>query len=184
MLLEAVVNQPTIEAENVLLRPLRKSDAAVIGHYANDKRVAEMTTNIPSPLPPGLAEAFVERAMADNRDEDVWVIDGSPGKREDFIGLISLQTMDRDQSEVGYWIAPPFWNLGYASQALGAVLGANPHGNKTVFAQVFQDNPVSARVLTNAGFIYLGDAEAYSVAREANVPTWTYLRRMDDAPTS
>jgi len=33
-------------------------------------------------------------------------------------------------------------------------------------------------VLTNAGFDYLGDAEAYSVARRANVPTWTYIRRM------
>ena len=33
--------------------------------------------------------------------------------------------------------------------------------NDTMFATVFQDNPASARVLTNAGFVYLGDAETY-----------------------
>jgi len=42
---------------------------------------------------------------------------------------------------------------------------------------VFQDNPASARVLTNCGFEYIGDAEAFSVARNAKVPTWTYLRK-------
>jgi hypothetical protein len=33
-------------------------------------------------------------------------------------------------------------------------------------------------VLTNAGFDYIGDAEAFSVARNAKVPTWTYVRKM------
>ena len=29
----------------------------------------------------------------------------------------------------------------------------------------------------NAGFDYLGDAEAFSVARNAKVPTWTYIKK-------
>ena len=33
--------------------------------------------------------------------------------------------------------------------------------------------------LTNAGFEYIGDAEAFSVARGTPVPTWTYLRRLN-----
>ena len=59
------------------------------------------------------------------------------------------------------------------------MVAANPHRARTLFAEVFQDNPRSARVLTNNGFDYLGDAEVHSVARGATVPTWTYLRRMD-----
>ena len=39
-------------------------------------------------------------------------------------------------------------------------------------------DPGSARVLTNCGFVYLGDAETFSVARNARVPTWTYIRKM------
>ena len=38
---------------------------------------------------------------------------------------------------------------------------------------------MSARVVTNHGFNYLGDAETFSVARNAKVPTWTYSRKMD-----
>ena len=49
--------------------------------------------------------------------------------------------------------------------------------NDTIFSAVFQDNPASARVLTNCGFEYVGDAEAFSVARNAKVTTWTYIRK-------
>ena len=35
----------------------------------------------------------------------------------------------------------------------------------------------SARVLTNCGFQYLGDAEGHCVARDAVLPTWTYSFR-------
>ncbi len=51
------------------------------------------------------------------------------------------------------------------------MVAANPLEDETYFASVFQDNPGSARVLTNAGFDYLGDAEAYSVARGAKLAT-------------
>ncbi len=86
--------------------------------------------------------------------------------------------MDRDQSEVAFWVAPAFWNLGIASEAVQALVAANPQKNSTMFAEAFQDNPGSARVLTNAGFQYLGDAESFSVARGAMVPTWTYIHKL------
>ena len=71
-----------------------------------------------------------------------------------------------------------FWNSGIASEAVCALIESNPQGNGTIFAEVFQDNPASARVLTHAGFEYIGDAESHSVARGANVPTWTYIKKM------
>jgi RimJ/RimL family protein N-acetyltransferase len=86
--------------------------------------------------------------------------------------------MDRGQSEVGFWVAPQMWNTGIASDAVRALVAANPLNDRTYFAEVFQDNPGSARVLTNCGFEYLGDAETFSVARNARVPTWTYIRKM------
>ena len=62
--------------------------------------------------------------------------------------------------------------------AVQALIDANPHADDTMFASVFQDNPASAKVLTNCGFDYIGDAESYSVARGSQVPTWTYLRKL------
>jgi len=179
MKLDPIINQPVIETERFVLRPLRRSDKGLIEHYGSDERVARMTTSIPHPLPPGATEAFVTRAMAEDRDEDVWAIDGALSGDSELKGLISLQKMDRNQSEVGYWVAPIYWNTGLASLAVQTLVEANPLNNATMFGAVFQDNPASARVLTHCGFEYLGDAESYSVARDANVPTWTYSRKLD-----
>lgn len=178
MKIEKLVNQPVVETDRFVLRPIRRSDAGLIGQFTSDKRVAEMTRSIPHPLPPGATEAFIALSQSDKRTEDVWVIDGSMFDHAEVMGQIALGRMDRDQSEIGFWVAPAFWNAGIASHAVKALVAANPLGSKTMFGAVFQDNPASARVLTGAGFDYLGDAEAFSVARNATVPTWTYLKKL------
>ncbi len=175
---ETIVAQPVIEAPRMILRPMRASDVGLMTLYASDRRVAEMTTTIPHPLPPGAAEAFVTQAMRTDTDETVWAMDATDFGGSELLGLISLQRMDRGQSEIGYWVAPAMWNTGFASEAVSALVAANPLENTTIFGSVFQDNPGSARVLTNVGFEYLGDAEAFSVARGSKVPTWTYLKRL------
>lgn len=169
---------PVVPAARFVLRPLRPSDAGLIKLYASDRRVAEMTTSIPHPYPPGAAEAFVARALSDDGDRAVWALDGSAEGSSELLGVVSLVRLDRDQAEIGYWVAPALWNAGYASEAVAALVAANPLKSKTMFATVFQDNPGSARVLTNAGFEYVGDAEAYCVARGATIPTWTYIRKL------
>lgn len=174
MMFEKVINQPVIETERFDLRPLRQSDMGLIELYAGDQRVAKNTTSIPHPLPPGATEDFVRRAQAEDRVEDVWAMDATKIDGPALMGLIGLTRMDRNQSEIGYWVAPAFWNSGIAQQAVAALLQANPLQSESIFASVFQDNPASARVLTNQGFEYLGDAETFSVARAATVPTWTY----------
>ncbi len=179
MIRDSIVVQPMITAERFVLRPLRPADAGLVAMYTGDRRIAEGTRRIPHPLPPGATESFIARALSDRRSEDVWVMDGSLQDHVEVIGLVSLTRIEREQSEIKYWVAPAFWNTGYASEAVAAIVAANPHRARTLFAEVFQDNPGSARVLTNNGFDYLGDAEVHSIARNATVPTWTYLRRMD-----
>ncbi len=166
-----------IECARFVLRPVRSSDAGLMAFYAGDRRVAEMTRSIPHPLPPGSSEAFIEAVTAAGSTEVSWVLDATGHGGSELLGVISLDRMDRNQSEIAYWVAPAFWNTGFASEAVSALVEANPLDNATMFGSVFQDNPNSARVLTNAGFEYLGDAEAFSVARVAKVPTWTYLKK-------
>ena len=173
-----LLRQPEFATERFQLRPLRSSDAGLIAHYTADRRVAEGTRAIPHPLPPGAARQYVARAMSPDRNEDVWAIDASASSLGELLGVVSLTRIEPAQSELGFWIGPGFWNTGLATEAVEALVAANPNGARTLFAEAFQDNPGSAKVLTNAGFHYLGDAESWSVARNARVPTWTYLRKM------
>lgn len=175
MMHETVTNQQTFTSERFVLRPLKHSDAGLISLYASDEKLARATRSIPHPLPPGMVEAMIARSQSPERKEDVWVMDGSAAGHAEVMGIVTLTKMDRAQSEVFYWVAPAFWNVGVATEAVRTLLGANPHEAKQYFAEAFQDQPGSARVLTNCGFDYLGDAEAFSVARNTVVPTWTYM---------
>lgn len=176
-----IETQTVIPADRFQLRPLRASDAGLLGMYLSDVRVAEMTRQIPNPLPPDYVANMIDRANAADRTEDFWAMDGSSSGHAEVMGVMKMNRLDRNQSEIRYWVAPPFWNAGIASEAVQAALATNPQGSCDIYAEVFQDNPSSARVLTNAGFAYLGDAETFSVARNAVIPTWTYVRKMGTA---
>jgi RimJ/RimL family protein N-acetyltransferase len=186
MVLDLTPNAPikgAITAERFVLRPARPSDVGLIAHHMGDARVALGTPSIPHPLPPGAAQAFVARAMAGKPGEAIWIMDGSASGLAEVLGVISLVRMDDDvaqggQSEISFWVAPAYWKSGIASQAVAALMAANPQNCRTLFAEVFQDNTASARVLTNSGFAYLGDAETFSVARGARVATWTYVKTL------
>ena len=179
MMYDTIIKQATIETDRMDLRPLRPSDQGLIDVYAGDLQVARMTTSIPHPLPPGATDAFIKSAQADDRKEHVWALDGLKSNGAEVMGLISLEEISEQQAEIGYWVAPPFWNIGIAQEAVRSLIDANPLNSQVLFASVFQDNPASARVLSNCGFQYLGDAETFSVARDAAVPTWTYSLKLN-----
>jgi RimJ/RimL family protein N-acetyltransferase len=172
------LEQPVIATDLFDLRQIRRSDRGLIELYAGQERVARMMCSIPHPMPPGSVDAFIARAASPERVEDVWIIDGLKSGGAEVMGLVALEHMGSGQSKLGYWVVPVFWNTGLASRAVAALLEANPQGCRSVFATVFQDNPASARVLIRNGFDYLGDAEAFSVARNATVRTWTYSRKL------
>lgn len=171
-------DQAVLTTARLTLRPLRRSDMGLIDLYASDKRVALNTASIPHPMPPGASDAYVTRIMAGEGEDTVWAMDATATEMDELVGIVSLKQMDRDQWEISYWVGPAVWNTGIASEAVTALIQANPMGAKQVFGSIFQDNPASARVLTNAGFDYIGDAETFCVARNAVVQTWTYIRQM------
>jgi RimJ/RimL family protein N-acetyltransferase len=181
---DAVASQVSIMAERFELRAPKKSDAGLLALYASDKRVADASRSLPHPLPPGATEAFIARSLDPKVDLHTYIIDGEAAGLSEVLGVMQLKPLERDQSEVSFWVAPSFWGTGIASSALKALVAANPLGDKTMFAEIFQDNQASARVVTNVGFEYLGDAETFSVARGARVPTWTYVCKLNSTASA
>jgi hypothetical protein len=158
---------------------VRKSDAGLFALYAGDKRVAEATQGIPHPLPPGAAEAFCARAMAVNSEEDIWVMDGTRAALPEVLGVISLKKMDRGQSEVAFWVAPAFWNHGIASEAVQALVAANPqaelhHVRRGISGQSGLGPGSDQRGLP----VPWRCRKLFGRARQWTVPTWTYIRRL------
>lgn len=178
---ETILQPADIVTERLRLRRFRPSDAALVELLSSDRRVAWMTERIPHPYPPGLAASFIERVAAGTPDEVGWAIDATGGEpagedeENGLIGSIVLRPEREGSGRVGYWLAPAFWGTGYASEALAGVVGfARAAGFRELTARVFQDNPASVKVLLYAGFAYVDDGEAYSLARDAMVRTHNY----------
>ena len=173
-----MTDQPVITTERLTLRPPRVSDVPLLDLYRGDLRVTGQTRDIPHPLPKGASAAAVANAARPDRTEDAWVIDGTPGGLPEVTGVIRLTPLGRGQSELTGWIAPPFWRTGLAREAMAALVAANPHGADRIFAAVFQGEEPAVHLLIEAGFEYLGPAEAYCVARGATLPTFTYSLKL------
>jgi RimJ/RimL family protein N-acetyltransferase len=170
---------PDLVTTQLRLRRPRLADAGLIALDVSDARVARMTTAILHPYPPGAAEAFIERALSPAATGTIWILDTGADDENGLVGMISLKTRN-GEAEIGYWVAPAFWGAGFAGEAVEAVVGhAASLGLSAVMAQVFQDNPASIKVLTRAGFDYLGEGEAHSVARGGMTPTFRYQRLLD-----
>jgi RimJ/RimL family protein N-acetyltransferase len=175
---ETGLPQSEIRTRRLRLRPLQPADAGLIGLYAIDPRVARMTAAVPHPYPPGLAEAFVSRALTPGAAETVWALDMGEDGENGLIGLIGLKRKG-SEAEIGYWVAPAFWNAGYAGEAVEGIAGhAAACGIRALTAQVFRDNLASARVLARAGFVQAGTGETHSLARGGMVPTFRYRREL------
>ncbi len=159
----------TVKAERLVLRPLRLSDAGPIMLHCSDERGAQMTSLIPHPYPPGAAEAYIEGTLNGRRAGDAWAIDATPLGGEELIGVIGYKPA---MGELGYWVGPPSWNVGYATEAVRAIVAhlLTVRGLDRIDANVFSANTASAAVLTKSGFREIGQSSGYSVSRGKTVP--------------
>jgi RimJ/RimL family protein N-acetyltransferase len=172
------VPQPELATPRLRLRRLAPADAALIGLYASDAKVARMTGAIPHPYPPGAAETFVAHMLSPAARDTVWALDTGADGENGLIGLIGMRRHG-GEARIGYWVASAFWAAGYASEAVEAMVGhASALGLKALEAEVFQDNLASARVLARTGFTLEGEGETHSVARGGMVPTFRYRREL------
>jgi RimJ/RimL family protein N-acetyltransferase len=167
----AIEVTPVVSTERLVLRGPMVTDAPVIATLAADLNVAGMTGRIPHPYGLADAETFIARAQRTDWDrEAAWVIEHHVFG---LVGGIGLKPGDRP--EIGFWLGRPFWNRGYATEAVrGALKWVKRDWRKqVVVAGHFADNPASGQVLCKAGFLYTGDVErrVSAARRREDVPT-------------
>lgn len=161
--------------ERLLLRPGWQEDAPALFKAIADERIVRNLAQAPCPYRPADAQAFLARERGPHEPACLIFLrtEGAPR----LIGGIGLGRTDVGETELGYWIARPFWGLGFATEAGRAVV-ANARDTlrlNRLVAGHFLDNPASARVLCKLGFRPTGDTvRRYSAGRGMEAPCRTF----------
>lgn len=143
----------------LLLRPGWMEDAPALTQAIGDPAILRNLTRAPSPYAMADAQAFLAlpqdpclpRLLAFTRTH------GAPR----LIGGCGVARAQDGTPELGYWIARPYWGLGFATEAARAVLGmAQANGIRAIRAAHFADNRASGNVLRKLGFRYTGRVES------------------------
>ena len=167
-------------SERLLLRPGWAEDAPALARAIADEAVVRNLATAPWPYSVGDAEAFLSREIDPRLPHCVITArtNGSPR----LIGGIGIGNDPAGNVELGYWIARPYWGLGYATEAgrvfLEAVRGTLRHRN--LVAGHFLDNPASGHVLRKLGFRPTGrTVQRFSLARGNTAACAIYAHAAD-----
>ena len=147
---------PELQGRLILLRGLRKSDAASIQRNANNKRVARNLPLLPSPYSMKDALRWVgvtQRQARTAKGYDFGIVEKEHGCAVGCIGLKNINLHDKN-AEVGYWLGERYWGRGYVTEALGLMVRFvfKELRLRRVYAIVHASNQGSIKVLERSGF--------------------------------
>ena len=144
----------SLETERLLLRPPEPGDAAFFAESLADYDLTKNTSSMPHPYTAEDAMAFIDKVTKARALGEGWCFTILSKATGTPVGCCGLHLKD-GRYELGYWIAKPYWNRGFATEAAKRVL-AFAFGTvraEAVEAGWFHDNAASGRVLGKLGFV-------------------------------
>lgn len=170
--------QLPIETARLVLRDMAATDWRAIHAYNRDPVFHRFLPIEPpdADATRGFVNLCIARARAwPRRHYDPIILERSSSA---VLGTVRLSLREPGVADLGYAIRGDRWNEGFATEAVGALLGAAQAGLGLVEvrATVDPDNTASCRVMEKLGFGRLG-SEAGAPIKPGRPPSLVYLRR-------
>jgi ribosomal-protein-alanine N-acetyltransferase len=146
---------PELKTERLLLNQLKAKDIPLIVRYASNPKISEYTLNIPHPYHEEDAIYWLNMAHSGFKSGEHYTFAIRLHTDPAFIGGIGLVVNRRyNRAEIGYWMAEPFWNRGYVTEASKAVIqfGFEQLGLHKINCRHFASNAGSKKVILKSGF--------------------------------
>jgi RimJ/RimL family protein N-acetyltransferase len=142
-----------IKFGNYKIRSYEKTDLTALIKYANNFNVYKwLKDSFPYPYTEDDAIAWLSKCIEQDPETNFAIADD-----KELIGAIGLKFFDDvfiHNAEIGYWIGEPFWGKKIITNAVKEMtkFGFNHFNVNRIFANVFEGNPASARVLEKCGY--------------------------------
>jgi RimJ/RimL family protein N-acetyltransferase len=165
--------------ERLLLRPGWVDDASALQSAIAHEEVALKLARLPWPYTLSDAHWFLNQERSEG-DVSFLIFARTAGTPH-LIGGCGIHDQD-GEPEIGYWIAPPYWGLGFATEASRAVIDIARHTLRLsrLVSGHFTDNPASGNVLRKLGFRATGRIEnRMCLARGKEAPCALYALDLD-----
>lgn len=155
-----------LTSERLILMPL---DVENLYHYVYDYGEVQRNLEVKVTMPeqdPEVKYVFMDahyQAMSDP-DQILWFTSWEmiePQLNEIIGGVCFKGPPDETNAvEIGYAVEPPYWGLGYATEAVAAMVAwAKQTGAGTIKASTEKDNVASQKVLLKNGFRQVSETE-------------------------
>lgn len=150
---------PKIKTDRLTLTEITTNDIPEIVEFAGNINITKNTLNIPHPYTKDDAIFWINKIKETFENKTSYTFGIRLNSTDNFIGAISLGVNSKhDRGELGYWIAEPYWNNGYATEAVAAIMdfGFNKINLHKIYAQHLIENPASGVVMKKNGMIKEG----------------------------
>jgi RimJ/RimL family protein N-acetyltransferase len=162
-----------VTTKRLKLVPLCAAHAAALHPLLDDWDVVRMLAVVPWPVTLADVEGFAGSTARLAESTDFAIL-----REGNAIGVCGVKhpgsgAPPRKMPRLGYWLGRPFWQRGYATEAVAAVVGYafEKFAADRVGAGVFEENPASRRVLEKLGFRPVGSYRTPCLARGEPVAT-------------
>ena len=158
-----------LTTQRLIIKKPHKDDANQLQKLANNFDIAKWTSRIPHPYDRQDAHRYIDYLQADINE---WLI----YENDNVIGAIGIE------SELGYWIGEPYWDKGYACEAIKCVIKyyfkINPT-QPTMLARAKLDNAKSIHLLQKNGFEPANIEMHYALSLKRKVEIQNFELRSD-----
>ena len=149
---------PTLSTERLVLsQPIVSDLEDVVFQMNSTSEISENTLTLPFPYHKQHADYWFQMAEFSFQKKEAFIFGIREKENLKLIGAIGLHLdIENHKAEVGYWLGKSFWNKGYVSEALQAVLkfGFEELKLNKIYASHFHHNPASGKVLEKNGFVF------------------------------
>ena len=147
----------------ITLEPIALEHIEAMQEFASDPKIS-VPVNFEYPYPRNAAENYIKNHIEEHKKKYSFTFAVTQNLM--FIGICNLHSLCYEQkiAEMAFWIAKPYWGLGYAKQSVKALLrfAFTQIDLEAVTACTFNYNKRAIRFLEKMGFQAKGETLRYS----------------------
>ena len=145
--------------KDFILRPWKPGDAPSVARFADNPRIAaNLRDAFPNPYGLDDAREFIASCLANEGNGQLARAIEIGGEAAGSVGVFVGADVYRRTAELGYWLAEDYWGRGVMTRAVRQICreAFERFDIVRIFAEPFERNAASRKVLEKAGFTLEG----------------------------